>query len=350
MGELSARRGHPIVALTLIALALVLAVASAGCGPEIIDVGDAPRAVGATYVQTADDDGVRRVRRIDGNVASEIPVELEERTKQHVVITGMSGGSEQSSLVLFSEHGERLTSFRIPQHSPFRRADDTRVGGSLTQPQFLSGGTAQLVVLPGSQRRFLVLATLGPLYPSELVVLEALDRSTLVPKVQFWHPGHISRVSVAGPLLALVASDNDRQHDRPAKGYEQSLAIFDLSRLPTGSAASVTTSVPARGTTAPLPGPELLLYVKLPSVDPSAYGITSLEWQDGVVEAELIAGLTWRIHPAERRIELVPTRAEATEPRDPRQPWRHDAKLRESIRQSVEALDHTWAPVELNCY
>ena len=179
-------------------------------------------------VQIRGPDGVKRYgRRIDGSIEEVLIVALTSAEPQVAVLTGIASGRDQGKMMVFSDRAELLAEYRVSGKTPFPQHPLMARGPGEVRRQRQTPVLDQTTPFMFAGRRFVLLGTRGPWFPSAVVLLEATDRTTLEERMEFWNVGSVHFLQIHGKYV-VMAGRNNSLYD---KAWSGALAIFDLEEI-----------------------------------------------------------------------------------------------------------------------
>ena len=161
--------------------------------------------------------GVRFVERIDSDVALYFRAQLIPPQTQHVVMTGIAPGADQSCVLVFDESGELLMRHRASGDAPIGR------GHHLVQPN-----ASHVRPFDYAGRRWLIIMTSGLWDPYSVEVLEITSPHDLVPRYRFWNPGVFSTPVAGDGLVAFRCLNNDFRAATSALEYPVAVGVLSM--------------------------------------------------------------------------------------------------------------------------
>jgi hypothetical protein len=179
---------------------------------------------------TVEETGEALLLPIDGAVGGITPGMYTEDTHQYAVVTARgTAGWDQGKFIIFTPRGERVVSHLCapPPEGLFK---DSAVGAREFPRQIQVPEAGTLTPFKFGTRRYLAFTSHGDFAPSALVVLEVSSRDRLVPRLEYWNPGHLHELTVdaVGGRLAVAGFANGfSAHGK--SGF--TLFVLDLDEL-----------------------------------------------------------------------------------------------------------------------
>ena len=301
--------GRPLTAVLLGAV-LVTAAACAPVDTETVTLVSPVGGGGSGTIQARSDSGVETfARRVDGTVDSIYRDAVTSDEEQIVVLTGLGGGSAQSSLLVLSLSGELLARHRVSGDVP-----PLRPGGE-RRYRFVAPAVARALSFDYGGRRLVVVPTRGTWAPYSIEVLEAEDERALTPRYRFWNLGMPGTpvVDPEGGLMAFHAINNSYSTEEPAGVvYPTTLTVVSLDEaLASPADDGVLEGVCPLAANANSPetaGHGYLRYYLLPEFEGGGHHASLVVSVEGrTVRASTASGLTYVVDVDGDEVRIVPS-------------------------------------------
>lgn len=235
--------------------------------------------------------------RFDADVSGWFEGQLTSEEHELIVILGSGPGTDQACIVVLGPRGERRATYRLPRSGPYRQETTNGVASLGLDGPWGRTASAVLPVTYGD-RRLLAVSCVGATAPVPFVLLEGGDHE-LSPLAEVWSFGHQHGVVSSGRYLVVWGLDNSRMEiSRRGPLYANSIAVFDLERLPARGHAASTTALPqGRALESGIgPATALLFYATLPFDDDQPNGNLPVGLEDDrAVLVPTTIGLRYRI-------------------------------------------------------
>ncbi len=297
---------RPLITLMLVCGALIVA----SCAPSRTDTVTLVSPVGRTgggALQARSESGAATfARRIDGQVSAIYRAGVTADQDQLVVLTGLGGGSAQSSVLVLSDSGDLLASHRVSGDvPPMRPGEDRRY-------RFVAPSVNRLKTLTYGGRRLAVLTTFGTWGPYSVEIIEAEDARTLTPRFRFWSGGlpAVPVVNAESGLMAIHGLNNSYRRDEDeGTVYPTTLAVVSIDDALGGAAEDrVVEGVSPLAALDDVPesvGHDYVRYYLFPEFEGGGHSTEFVVTIEGrVVRATTLSGLTYVLAIDDEDVQL----------------------------------------------
>ena len=282
------------------------------------------------YIQLHGSDGASSVvRRIDGDKSRSFDANILPEGRQHVVLTGWGGGTDQSSIIVFDADGRRLMSHRVSGNTPagYRQLSPSATSGD---PYVHDG------------HRLMAVSTGGIWVPwsVEILDVESEPKPGLVPRFRFWNPGTVNTPVFGDGLMAFRCLNNNYRAKGDKLDYPLAVCVLSLDQiLESSRGGAVGEGIAPTGEGHP--GEGFLRYFVLGELeaydDPNSLTVAI---KGGIVTARIESGLTYVLYDKKSPDAEVQLKSDATyRPRPEEQPTEHQPAS--TTEEHVEILRRT---------